>query len=86
MLHFLEHTASSMPNISGTFGVSLNGASSSLLKPATISSKSGPKPSVEQRHDELPDESQASTSKQQGEEPKTSIGLYEELLASSTGN
>jgi hypothetical protein len=70
-----------MPNISGTFGLSLNGASSSLLKPE-ISPKNVPKTTVE-RHEELADESQAGTSKQ--DEPKPSIGLYEELLASSTG-
>jgi hypothetical protein len=72
-----------MPNISETFGISLNGASSSLLKPV-VPTKILPR-TVEQRHDELSDESQAGTSKQQEEEIKPSIGLYEELLASSTG-
>ncbi|KAI6176182.1 Deubiquitinating enzyme A [Aphelenchoides bicaudatus] len=83
-IHRNEHASSSMPNISGSFGVSLNGSSSSLLKPA-VSPKSTSKAGASGRiPDELPDESQAGTSRQQ-DEAQPSIGLYEELLASSTG-
>lgn len=69
-----------MPNISDSFGSSLNGGSTSLLKP--VPSFKNTEPSK----DEVVDESKAGTSKQTEEETNlSSIGLYEELLASSTG-
>jgi hypothetical protein len=63
-----------MPNIGESFGASLN--STLLMKPLTDEKKA----QIDQN-----EESKAGTSKQQ-EESKPTIGLYEELLASSTGN
>lgn len=67
-----------MPNLETPLGN--NDASSSFLKPQGPE-KEVPKPIC----DEIADESKAGTSKQPDEGPKPSIGLYEELLASSTG-
>lgn len=68
--------SASMPNIGESFGNSLNGASTSLL----IVPKSPENSKLEVNKPE-DDESQAGTSKQ--DEPKPSMSLYEELLASS---
>lgn len=75
-----------MPNIGESFGSSFTGASSSLLKPTANVLQKSPElvaniKSIETVNDN--EEVKAGTSKQ-AEESKAPIGLYEELLASST--